>query len=74
LTPSVLKSIDSAIQTDPGSGGPWVSVATGSLASYTVTAQSVDGDTYSINQTNGNIFRTCTPPSGINFECDNGVW
>jgi hypothetical protein len=74
LTLSVLKSLNPAIAIDPGSGGPYMVSAFGSPNTFSVTAVSVDGDTYSIDQTNGGTFRTCTSMPGISFECDNGVW
>lgn len=75
LTLADLKAINPTIQTVQGERQAWVTTVFGSSTGYTVTATSPTGDTYSISKIgDGSIVQTCTPTSGINYECDNGAW
>jgi type IV pilus assembly protein PilA len=62
---AVLHEYEPTIQTSAGSGNAYLSVATGGANSYTVTAISTSGHTFSITRnTNGEISRTCNGGSG----------
>ncbi len=68
ITPSVLNSYEQTIQIGSGGGNAYVeNVNTaagviGTASSYTVTATSTTGDTFSINRlSNGSLTRTCAP-------------
>ena len=74
VSAAVLNQYEATIQTSSGNGNAWVSSATGTATGYTVTANSTDGNTFSITRTNGAITRTCTPPGVVNGGCVNGTW
>ena len=66
------------IQTTAGSGNAYLSVVTPAANSYTVTATSTSGHTFTIKrETNGEIKRTCTATGTTVAEkgdCPNGTW
>jgi type IV pilus assembly protein PilA len=76
---SVLAGYETTIQTSTGNGNAWlysVSVpGTGQSGnSYTVTAMSTNGDTYSITRTDtGQMTRQCTN-AGSQSVCVGGTW
>ena len=77
LTPSLLNTYESTIQLNSANNNAFVANpggASGTATTYTVTATSTTGDTYSISRAaNGVISRTCTnnPP---NTACVGGSW
>src|ERR1700683_789601 len=68
LTVTIMNQYEATIQTSSAAGNAYllsVTPASGGLG-YTVTAQSISGDTFSITRnTNGSISRTCTGPSNV---------
>ena len=74
LSLAVLNQYEATIQTSAGNGNAFATAPTGSGTGYTVTAQSTDGNTFSIIRTNGATTRTCTPATGVNGGCVNGTW
>jgi hypothetical protein len=73
LTPSVLVSINPAIQTAAGGDNAFVSNVIGTSTGNTVTATSPDGDTYSIADAHGTLVHACTNAAG-QTACVNGTW
>jgi type IV pilus assembly protein PilA len=75
LTLAALNQYEATIQTSQGNGNAYATAPSNLTASsYTVTAASTDGDTFSITRTNGATTRTCTPATGLNGGCVNGTW
>jgi type IV pilus assembly protein PilA len=66
VSPTVLAGIDTSIKTAPGSPPkPYVSAASGTTNSWSVTLTSSTGNTFSIDRaSNGNLTYTCTVPAG----------
>ncbi|HLW94187.1 MAG TPA: hypothetical protein VKS25_02305 [Solirubrobacteraceae bacterium] len=73
LTPTALVSINPALQIAMGGGHAYVSVTMGTLTGNDVTATAPDGSTFSINDANGTVTRSCTNAIGQN-DCVNGTW
>jgi type IV pilus assembly protein PilA len=77
VTPTLLNTYESTIQLNSANNNAFVANpggASGTATTYTVTATSTTGDTYSISRAaNGVISRTCTnnPP---NTACVGGSW
>jgi hypothetical protein len=81
VTPTLLNTYESTIQVGSGNGNAFIAPVTntggaiGTATTYTVTATSTTGDTYSINRdANGTITRSCTPPHDSIGPCVNGSW
>jgi type IV pilus assembly protein PilA len=73
----VLHEYEPTIQTAAGGGNAYLSVATGGASSYTLTATSTSGHTFSIIKSAGVITRTCTATGTTVAEkgdCPNGTW
>ena len=76
---SILASYETTIQTSQGNGNAWLNSVTGpgngqSGNSYTVTAMSTNGDTYSITRTDtGQMTRQCTNAAPQTV-CVGGTW
>jgi len=81
-SPTVLQGYEATIQTISGQGNAWLSAATGTANSYTVTTQSTTGDLFSINRSSsGGLTRTCQGPGGTTVAagvvvggCVGGSW
>ena len=78
VTPALLNTYESTIQLNSGHNNAFIAnpggVTNATATTYTVTATSTTGDTYSINRlANGTITRTClnNPP---NTACVGGSW
>jgi type IV pilus assembly protein PilA len=78
VTPALLHTYETTIQVGSGGNNAFIATPSGvtnaTANTYTVTATSTTGDTYSINRlANGTISRTCTnnPP---NTACVGGSW
>jgi type IV pilus assembly protein PilA len=77
VTPTLLNTYESTIQLNSANNNAFVANpggASGTATTYTVTATSTTGDTYSISRAaNGTISRTCVnnPP---NTACVGGSW
>jgi type IV pilus assembly protein PilA len=73
-----LHAYEPTIQIAAGSGNAYLSAATGGANSYTVTATSTSGHTFSISRSaSGEISRTCTATGTSVAEkggCPNGTW
>jgi hypothetical protein len=73
--PSALQALEATIQIRPGNGNAYISSVTSTANSYTVTANSTTGDTFSINRlSTGALSRTCSPTHGTHGNCVNGAW
>jgi hypothetical protein len=72
--PSVVSSYENTIPTAPGNDSAYLSAVTGTANSYSVTTTSTSGNTFTVNDLNGIITRTCTPPHGTHGGCFNGTW
>jgi len=69
LTPTVLNQYEGTIQVGSGNNNAYIASPGGvsnlSVNTYTVTASSTNGDTFSITRNaNGTIARTCTTAAG----------
>jgi type IV pilus assembly protein PilA len=78
VTPSLLNQHESTIQLNSGNNNAFVAnpggVSNATATTYTVTATSTNGDTYSISRAaNGTITRSCHN-SGSNTACVNSSW
>jgi hypothetical protein len=76
---AALNQYEGTIQTSSGNGNAYAAQPTsGSSSGYTVTAESTNGDTFSIVRTGGATTRSCnTTGSGgaaISGGCVNGSW
>ena len=76
LNVAELNLYEATIQTSQGNGNAYADAAatSGSTTGYTVTAESTNGDTFSIIRSNGATTRTCTPGVGLQGGCNNGTW
>jgi type IV pilus assembly protein PilA len=78
VTAAKLHEYEPTIQTAAGSGNAWLSAASGTANTYTVTATSTSGHTFTITRgSGGEISRTCTGGTGSIAEkggCPNGTW
>jgi type IV pilus assembly protein PilA len=73
-SPASLAAIESTINTTSGNGNAYLFAATGTASSFTVTAKSTTGDTYSVTRApNGTISRSCAN-SGSSTACVNSSW
>lgn len=67
-TPAALNNVENAIQIGPALGNAFVATPSGVSSTsntYTVTATSANGDTFSISRaSNGSVSRTCTTAPG----------
>ena len=64
-TPAGLKTYEPSIQATASTTEAYLSVATGTANSYTVTAKSTSGDTFTIKrEESGAIVRSCTQAAG----------
>ena len=76
--PSVLAGIEPTIPTSASAanGGAYLSAATGTANSYTVTATSSDLNTFTITRnTDGTVVRSCTSSASPNSGgCVNSSW
>jgi hypothetical protein len=73
--PSALQALEATIQIRPGNGNAYISSLTSTANSYTVTANSTTGDTFSINRlSTGSLSNTCSPTHGTHGNCVNGAW
>jgi type IV pilus assembly protein PilA len=82
VTPTLLNTYESTIQVGSATAGnayiqnvTGVLGATGNATTYTVTATSTTGDTYSIARAaNGTITRSCQNNPSTNTACVNNSW
>jgi type IV pilus assembly protein PilA len=78
VTQAELHAYEPTIQTAAGGGNAYISVATPGANTYTVTATSASGHTFSIVRTSGGeIERKCTATGTSIAEkggCPNGTW
>ena len=76
VTPSLLNQYEQTIQIASGNNNAWLSAATGTSTSYTITVTPASGsETYTIaRNSSGAVTRSCTPSSGTNGGCVNGSW
>jgi type IV pilus assembly protein PilA len=82
VTPALLNTYESTIQVGSATAGNayiqnvnGVLGATGNATTYTVTATSTTGDTYSIARAaNGTITRSCQNNPSTNTACVNNSW
>ncbi len=79
VTPTVLNQYEPSIPTTGSVGGSnaWLSSASGTASTYTVVAESTNGDLYTITNTSGTIARTCSRGSGVTAQqsgCPAGTW
>lgn len=73
--PSALAAVEATIATSAGNGGAYVSAVSATARSYTVTATSTSGDTFSIERGGtGVLIRFCTPSRIIRGTCVHGSW
>ena len=73
VTPAALAAVEATIPTAAGSNA-WISAASGTATSFTVTATAVGNDTYTITRyANGTTSRSCQN-SGSNTACVNLSW
>jgi type IV pilus assembly protein PilA len=84
-TATVLVGYESTIQVNSGGNNAYIAGSNGVAVpgagqaagsnSYTVTASSTTGDTFSITRTaTGALVRSCTPATGTVGGCVNGSW
>jgi type IV pilus assembly protein PilA len=73
-SPASLAAIEPTIPTTNAGNNAWMSAATGNATTFSVTATSTTGDTYTINRlANGTTTRTCANV-GSNTACVNSSW
>jgi type IV pilus assembly protein PilA len=76
LSVAALNQYEATIQTSSGNGNAYgdAALTSGSPSGYTVTAESTNGDTFSIIKSNGATTRSCGPGTGLQGGCNNGTW
>ena len=60
VTPTELNKVEPSIQIAAANNNAYVSAASGAATSYTVTATSNNGDTFTIENNGGVVSRSCT--------------
>jgi type IV pilus assembly protein PilA len=71
---TTLATYEPSINTNTGNGNAYAVAPTVGTSSYTVVAESTNGDTYSIiRSSTGSITRQCANATG-NTACVNGTW
>jgi type IV pilus assembly protein PilA len=76
VSPTTLNGVEASIATSSASanGGAWISAASGTPSTYTVTATAPStGDTYTIANGTGGMTRTCANGTG-STGCSGGTW
>jgi type IV pilus assembly protein PilA len=77
IEPSILREYEAAIVTEPGKGNAYISVAEATEANkgYTITAKSLNGDTFTITKSAAGAFtRTCETKLVNKGGCPTGKW
>ncbi len=70
-----LSQYEATIQTTSGNNNAYAAQPTsGDSTGFTVTAESTNGDTFSIIKENGTTTRSCGPGTGLQGGCNNGTW
>jgi type IV pilus assembly protein PilA len=73
-TPAGLKAYESTLKTSVSTTEAYLSAASGTASSYTVTANSTSGDTFTIKrEESGAVIRSCTQVA-TSKGCPTGSW